>query len=172
MNRRHLLKNVLAGSASLFVLPSWTNLWNSSSIVADLFSPAEKKVMTALVETIIPDSKDIPGAKALGVDVFIEKLLKDCYETEIQQSVVLNLATLERNARAVYGNSFDACSADQRESIFGKFEKFTEKTEADFFKLIKMETIRGYTTSEYVMVNHFGYKVAPGHYHGCVSVNT
>lgn len=172
MNRRHLLKNVLAGSASLLALPSWANLWNSTSISADLFSSSEKKTMAALVETIIPDAADVPGAKALGVHVFLEKLLKDCYETEIQKNVSVNLAALEKNARSGFGRSFEACNADQRKELFGKLERSAEKSEADFFKLIKSETIRGYTTSEYVMVNHLGYKVAPGHFYGCVSVNT
>jgi len=35
---------------------------------------------------------------------------------------------------------------------------------------LRNETIRGYTTSEYVMVNYYHYVMAPGFYHGCVAV--
>ncbi len=171
MNRRNLLKSFLTASGGLVVLPSWANLWDQSGIHADLFSTGEKELLKAIVETIIPDSEDIPGAKALGVDVFLEKLIQDCFEKEVQDSVTLNLKSLEKYAQAGYGKSFVACNAYQRENLLEKFEKSADKSEAEFFKLIKAETIRGYTTSEYVMVNHFNYKVAPGHYHGCVSVN-
>lgn len=171
MNRRNLLKSFLTASGGLVVLPSWANLWDQSGIHADLFSTGEKELLKAIVETIIPDSEDFPGAKALGVDVFLEKLIQDCFEKEVQESVTSNLKSLEKYAQTGYGKSFVACNAYQRENLLEKFEKSSDKSEAEFFKLIKAETIRGYTTTEYVMVNHFNYKVAPGHYHGCVSVN-
>lgn len=171
MNRRNLLKNFLTASGGLVVLPSWANLWDQSGLHADLFSPAERELLKAVVETIIPDSEDIPGAKALGVDVFLEKLIQECFEKEVQDSITSNLKSLEDYARDAHGKDFMACNAYQRENLLEKFEKSADKLEAEFFKLIKAETIRGYTTSEYVMVNHFNYKVAPGHYHGCVSVN-
>ena len=37
---------------------------------------------------------------------------------------------------------------------------------------MKSETIRGFNTSQQVMEKYLHYKVAPGHYHGCVNVNT
>jgi hypothetical protein len=42
--------------------------------------------------------------------------------------------------------------------------------EKEFFTLIKSETIRGFNTSQKVMEDHLGYKIAPGHYNGCVPV--
>jgi hypothetical protein len=46
----------------------------------------------------------------------------------------------------------------------------TNKAEKDFFDLIKSETIRGFNTSQKVMQEYLGYKVAPGHYYGSVDV--
>ena len=49
-------------------------------------------------------------------------------------------------------------------------EKKSNKDEKDFFDLMKTETIRGFNTSQKVMENYLGYKIAPGHYYGCINV--
>jgi hypothetical protein len=46
----------------------------------------------------------------------------------------------------------------------------SDKNEKDFFNIMKMETIRGFNTSKEVMLQHNKYKIAPGHYYGCVDV--
>jgi hypothetical protein len=46
------------------------------------------------------------------------------------------------------------------------------KDDKDFFDLMKSETIRGFSTSKEVMTKYLKYKVAPGHYHGCVDVKS
>ena len=45
-----------------------------------------------------------------------------------------------------------------------------DKDEKDFFLLVKTETIRGFNTSQKVMEDYLGYKIAPGHYKGCITV--
>jgi hypothetical protein len=51
-----------------------------------------------------------------------------------------------------------------------KLADSSDKDEKDFFDLMKSETIRGYSTSREVMTNYLDYKVAPGHYYGCVDI--
>jgi len=40
-----------------------------------------------------------------------------------------------------------------------------------FADFIKNLTIRGYTNSEYFMVNMLKFNMAPGYYHGCVPIS-
>ena len=55
-------------------------------------------------------------------------------------------------------------------SLLLKLSASENKPEKDFFALIKSETINGFNTSKEVMTKYFNYKVAPGHYYGCIDV--
>ena len=77
---------------------------------------------------------------------------------------------LDKSAQGNYGKSFAKCDHQQREGLLVKLSSSTEKSEKDFFTLVKSETINGFSTSKEVMLNYFHYKVAPGHYYGCVDV--
>jgi hypothetical protein len=90
----------------------------------------------------------------------------------VQDNVKKQLHALEQNAGAAHDQSFAECSQQQRESLLLKFSGSTNKEEKDFFDLMKTETIRGFNTSQKVMEEYLGYKIAPGHYYGCVSVNS
>ena len=46
----------------------------------------------------------------------------------------------------------------------------TDTAQKDFFNFLKQLTVLAYTTSEYVLTNHYNYVMAPGHYYGCVNV--
>jgi hypothetical protein len=67
--------------------------------------------------------------------------------------------------------SFSNCTHDQRESLLIGFSEAIDDHKKWFYDTMRRETIRGYTTSEYVMVNHYKYEMAPGYYNGCVDVS-
>ena len=60
------------------------------------------------------------------------------------------------------------------EQITFAFDEPSSENKAgqDFFNLMKSETIRGFNTSQKVMQEYLGYKIAPGHYYGCIDVKT
>ena len=116
-------------------------------------------MMTMVVDTIVP------GASELGVDLYVERMIADCYERPVQDNVRKQLEALE-------GKGFVSASKKEREALLLKLESSGNKEEKDFFLLIKNETIRGYTTSQKVMEDYFHYTVAPGHYFGCVPVKS
>jgi hypothetical protein len=107
---------------------------------------------------IIPESS-IPGAVSLGVPAFVKTMLKDCYEPKTSENLVKALAALP---------TIDKVSESEKEQLFFQIEK--GKMGADAQKAIatlKGLTIRGYMTTEYVMVNHLNYVMAPGFFNGC-----
>ncbi|MDZ4707590.1 MAG: gluconate 2-dehydrogenase subunit 3 family protein [Saprospiraceae bacterium] len=172
MNRRSTLKHLLAATSGLMALPSWANGWSVNSLKSFVssFSKMEQEILTALVDTIIPVGGSI-GAKSVGVDLFLQKLFDRCYEKAVQENVKKQLAGLDQAAQSAHQTSFAAASQAQREALFLNLSQSTVKEEKDFFSLLKSETIRGFNTSEEVMVKYLKYKVAPGHYYGCVDVS-
>lgn len=171
MNRRSSLKSLLTASGALLALPGWARSWNTDSMryYTSSFTINQQETLAALVDTIIPIGDKI-GAKSVGVDTFLQKLFDKCYEKEVQDNVKKQLSTLESSAQTQFSTSFGACTQAQREVLFISLSNSTIKEEKDFFNLLKSETIRGFNTSEEVMTKYLKFKIAPGHYYGCVDV--
>jgi len=173
MNRRKALKNLAIATGGLITLPQWmiscgisdTNVHTTS------FSAIEQRVLASITDAIIPAGKSI-GALSVGVDKYLQKLIDDCYEKEVQDNVKRQLNGLEKSAKAVHKKSFADCTQPERQQGLLKLSSSTNKNEKDFFTLVKTETIRGFNTSQKVMQEYLGYKVAPGHYYGCVDVKS
>ncbi len=158
-------------SSGLISLPAWANGWQVQDIASgsSAFAASEEEILTAVVDTIIPQGNSI-GALSVGVDKFLQKLLNDCYDTVTQDNVKKQLNNLEAMSLAAYGKSFASADQLQRQELLIKMSS-DEKDKKDFFNLMKSETIRGFNTSKEVLGDHLKYKVVPGHYKGCVDVN-
>ena len=173
MKRRVALKNLALAAGGLLALPSWAHGWSEESIPTgpDFLSSQLKALLAEVTETILPTT-DTPGAKDLKIHVFVQKMLTDCYEPEVQENVIKGLETVEQEARKATGKQFATCSAAQRESILTQLEVSAEPAISSFYKLVKDLTLQGYLTSEYYLTKHTNYKMIPGHFYGCVPVTT
>ncbi len=171
MNRRKVLKQLAIATGGLITLPQWMVSCGISdtNVHASSFSSGEQQLLASITDTIIPAGNTI-GALSVGVDKFLQKLIDDCYEKEVKDNVKLQLNKLEKSAKVEHGKSFADCMQNQRRELLLKLSSSANKAEKDFFTLIKTETIRGFNTSQKVMQEYLGYKVAPGHYYGCVDV--
>ena len=171
MDRRKALKNLAIVSGGLITLPQWMVSCGVSdtTIHQTSFSVAEQKILASITDTIIPAGNSI-GALSVGVDKFLQKLIDDCFEKEVQDNVKAQLLALEDAAKAIDKRSFVDCTQVQRQELLLKLSTSEKKEEKDFFDLIKSETMRGFNTSQKVMQEYLGYKVVPGHYYGCVDV--
>lgn len=169
MERRIAIKQLALASGGLLGLPAWANAWTQTSIQNShsVLAPTQTDLLADLIDTLIPAS-DTPGAKALGVPDFVQRMLADCYEPPVQQQVKDGLNAVDSAARLRFGQSFSACTASQRTDVLKTIETAPEATLRSFFGLVKTLTIQGYTTSEYVMTNFLNYNMIPGHYYGCV----
>ena len=171
MNRRKAIKNLAIVSGGLITLPQWMVSCGISdtTVHQTSFSTIEQKILASITDTIIPAGNSI-GALSVGVDKFLQKLIDDCYEKDVQDNVKTQLTALEKSAKTANKKSFADCSQSQREELLLKLSGSDNKAEKDFFELVKSETIRGFNTSQKVMQEYLGYKVAPGHYYGSVDV--
>jgi hypothetical protein len=171
MNRRTAVKNVALASGSLITLPSWMLKLGLSDqpTFESGFTSEEQEILAKICDTIIPAGNSI-GAISVGVDKFLIKLIDDCFEPGVQSNVKQQLHALQSSGQANGGKSFTDLSPELRLQALNKLSVSTNKEEQEFFRLVKSETIRGFTTSQKVMVNYLGYKTAPGHYYGSVNV--
>lgn len=176
MDRRKVLKQIALASAGLVTLPQWMISCgiSDSNVHKTSFSSDEQKLLASVADTIIPagNPKTIGslGALSVGVDKYLQKLIDDCYEKDAQDNVKLQLNGLEKSAKTKFKRPFVDCSQLQRQELLLTLSSSTVKAEKDFFTLIKSETIKGFNTSQKVMQEYLNYKVAPGHYYGCVDV--
>ena len=173
MNRRRTIKQLVIAGGGLVTLPRWMVSCGISDTTAhhSSFSQSEQELLASVTDTIIPAGNSI-GALSVGVDKYLQKLIDDCLEKDIQDNVKAQLKKLDVSAQASYTKTFVDCTQQQRQELLMKLSASTVKPEKDFFDLIKTETIRGFNTSQKVMQEYLGYKVAPGHYYGCVEVKT
>jgi hypothetical protein len=169
MNRRSAIKQLSIATGGLIALPAWMVSCGVSDQQTheSSFTLKEQKTLAAIADTIIPAGGSV-GALTVGVDKFLQKLIDDCYEKPVQDNVKKQLSVLEERANAAHDVSFAECMPQRRESLLLQFSGSSIKEEKVFFDLMKAETIRGFTTSQKVMEGYLGYKIAPGHYYGCV----
>lgn len=161
MNRRVALRNLTLAAGGLMLLPACS--------AGRFLSSRQDRLLTDIVDTIIPTT-DTLGAKDLNVPTFVQKVVTDCYEKEVQEAFLRGLDTVTRLAKQSHRKSFSALAPAQRLELLSQMEEAEEEEQQNFLKLVKELTILGYTSSEYVLTNFSNYKMVPGHYYGCVPV--
>jgi hypothetical protein len=173
MDRRKAIRNLAIATGGVITLPQWMISCGVSetTVHQTSFSNTEQKILASITDTIIPAGSSI-GALSVGVDKFLQKIIDDCYEKTVQDNIKMQIKKLENSATATNKKAFADCTQMEREELFLKFSTSSVKEEKDFFDLLKSETIRGFNTSQKVMQEYLGYKVAPGHYYGSVDVKT
>ena len=171
VNRRNAVKKIAIASGSLITLPFWMGCNSNDAPPTHLssFSITEQETLAVLTDTIIPAGNTI-GALSVGIDKYLQKLIDNCYEKDVQDNVKTQLKELESMSQNLHKKPFKDCRQIYREQLFLEFSLSPNKPPKDFFTLIKSETINGFTTSKEVMQKYFHYQVAPGHYYGCVDI--
>lgn len=186
MERRGAIKSMAVAVAGVVFLPGCNFSSESKEVANSFLSPDQDQLLAEIVESIIPATENVPGAKALRVHDYIKLMVADCHEIEIHNIFLKGLGTVEKLAKDTYGKSYADLEQQQ------KIELLTTMKEADneeyinlktdnslykehnnqFYSLVKGLTIQGYMTSEYIMVNHSDYVMVPGSEYGCIPVSS
>jgi len=168
MKRRTAVKSLGLALGTLVALPAWAVGWTPDSMGMDNFvSAADEALLAEIVETLIPETST-PGAKSLKVHLFVQRMIKDCYDDQTNARFAQILTQTEALAQKNFRKSFVNCAVSQRIQLLLDLSSTPETK--DTAGLIKNLSIRGYTNSEYYLVNIAKYTIAPGFYHGCVPV--
>jgi hypothetical protein len=170
MERRVALKSVAVAMGAMAGLPAWASGWSKGSLPKGrLLSVDQSKNLAAIVEAIIPKT-DTPGAGELGVGDFVQKMVKDCYDSKAQANLVSGVSNLDEQSIQRFGKSFVDAGKDQKLQLLQDIDKGSDASQKAFLGMVKNLTIQGYMTSEYVMTNITHYEMVPARYHGCVPV--
>ena len=172
MHRRELLKTLTGIFGMAVTVPSWANGWTSTGISGStLLSKEQKRLLTDLVDTIIPRT-GTPGASDLGVQHFVEQMVRDCFEKPVQEQLGVGLIKLDNEAKNRFGHGFSALKSDQKLDLVKSLAGKKDSEDADFLSSVKNLAIQGYTSSEYFMTNVSRYELIPARYHGCVDIGS
>ena len=138
---------------------------------ATIFNKHQLDTIAALAEIIIPRDQHSPGAKAAGVEQFIDEIVA-VSEKVTQKLWTDGLAALDELAKRASGKEFLECSAEQQLDVLTKIsqrEEHPETLEERFFVALKQSTIDGYYLSEVGIHQDLEYQgnVALAEFPGC-----
>ncbi|MCD8538457.1 MAG: gluconate 2-dehydrogenase subunit 3 family protein [Leadbetterella sp.] len=163
MNRRQAIG---LGAAVAVAIPTGLLWWNKSKIGGSSFLNENRQaILSAAVEAIIPET-NTPGAKSLGTDLFIARMLTDCYDPETQNLFGEGLVSLDKTSKKMFSKAFKLVTPAERLEVLKSFPAGDP-----YITLLKNLTVRGYNTSEYVMTNIRNFEFIPGRYAGCVNLD-
>ena len=135
---------------------------------------SQEALIAEIADTIIPDTKGVPGAKAAGLGPFIVMMMQDCYTADIQKHFADGLMRVDEVSQSKYKKPFTSLTLKEREEIF-KFFKSEAQTQiaagttpSHFFQLIYELTCVGYYTSEIGATQALRYVHIPGRYEACI----
>jgi hypothetical protein len=165
MNRREaihratlLLGGVLAAPLMAGAMGEVTNFGKSVKV------SAEQEALLAEVADIIIPTTGTPGAKAAGVEKFIVRVMRDCYEKPEQEKFYAGLAKLDADSQTKFGKGFSGLTLAQKNEMV---KQSTIDNKA-FFVAMKGLTVTGYFTSEIGATQALEYLPIPGAFNACM----
>ncbi len=123
-----------------------------------------QEAMLAEVADIIIPTTGTPGAKAAGVEKFIVRVMRDCYEKADQEKFYAGLEKLDNDSQAKFGKRFKDLELAQKNEMV---KQSTIDNKA-FFMTMKGLTVTGYFTSEIGATQALAYDPIPGKFNGCM----
>ena len=121
----------------------------------------QRALLADLTDVIIPDT-GTPGAKAAGVEEFIIRVMRDCYELKDQQFFYAGLAELDAGSQAAHQKSFVDLESPAKQTMV----KDLIKSNRPFFNQMRQLTVTGYFTSEIGATQALDYLPVPGRFEG------
>lgn len=95
-------------------------------------TPDQRGTVQAIADIIIPET-DTPGARAAGVDQFVDAMLSDYYPAKERDRFLAGLARVDARAQRQHSLPFTKLSREQQTAIVLDLDKaaFTEPPKAD-----------------------------------------
>jgi len=178
MNRREVLL-LLAGTAALpDELLAMGRAVHQKIRAGTLraLTPQQNETAATIAELIIPKT-DTPGAREAGVPAFIDVMLADWANDEQRQMFTAGLANVDERSRTAFEKNFVACTPQQQTQILedldyelARLRDTKSDTSKNFFSAMKWLTLTGYYTSEVGSTSELHYRVVPGRYEPCYTI--
>jgi hypothetical protein len=134
----------------------------------------QNELVTTLSDLIIPET-ETPGARAAGVNRFIDKMLTDWNTTEENEHFLKGLRHVDEVSDTLYQQEFLNLSRQQQAAVLRELAKEAEQQQASgennlkpFFSQMKEYTVVGYYTSEIGASQELKLNQVPGYLDACV----
>ncbi len=181
LNRRNVIKQIAtfcglalsASSLELIAADSKINKDNSKNS-RGLLNTNQIALIRQLGEIIIP-ATETPGAIAVGVHIFINRHLVDCFSQQEQQQFMSGLEKIDNASKKLWHKKFIKASSKQQIALLTDMEKAQGEFDSNdriFFKQLKGLVMFGYYTSEIGATQELAYLAIPGNFKGEVKFNT
>lgn len=193
MDRREVLK-LLGLSSALSAMPAeWISAFRAIHASLDtapalkILNPHQDATVTAMAELILPQT-DTPGAKAVRVNEFIDRIVADWYSDEDRARFLAGLAAVDARTQSLFQKDFVDGSAPQQSEILRALgEEMAQATEAlanaprgyrgaepepedSFYFMFRQLTLTGYFTSEAGFTQQLHEEIIPGRFDGCIPI--
>ena len=129
ITRREALKRaawILGGTVSaptiLGVLAGCRAEQTSTAFTPRTLTPDQRNTVEAIAEIIIPET-ETPGAKAAGVDQFVDRMLSDYYKPADRDRFLAGLKRVDARAQRLHGRPFGALTKEQQTAIVLDLDK-------------------------------------------------
>ena len=106
-----------------------------------VFSPAQRELLDAVLDRIIPPQDNRPGAGSLGIGDFVESVAAG--EPGLTRMFVQGLAAIEIAAAEHGPNGYTAMSNEQKDATL----RSVEASHAGFFEQLVLQVYNGYYTN-------------------------
>lgn len=181
MNRREAIRQLafLTGGAlsmsTIAGVMGGCTTKKSGSFSPKTLSDSQNELVTVISEHIIP-ATDTPGAKAAGVNQFIDHMLTDWNTDAERKHFLAGLDGVDKTSNSSFNENFLDLDDDQQVEVLKKLEQeasnnpdpVTKGELPPFFSMMKEFTIVGYYTSEIGASKELKSNLIPGRYDGCV----
>jgi Gluconate 2-dehydrogenase subunit 3 len=191
MNRRDAIKSSALFLGYAVSTTALSNLFISCQSEAKLdwkpvfLSNNQAQLITDMTDRILPRTKT-PGAKDLGIDRFIDKMLKDLLTKAEQTDFISGLEAFEAACKTANGKTFVACTPQQQDAFLLAMDKEADKfppsmwgislaagppKPVPFFRRVKELSLRGYFTSQNIGEKVLSFDPMPGAYVACMPLS-
>jgi gluconate 2-dehydrogenase gamma chain len=168
----------LAGVAGMFGAHLFAPIARAAGLLSDtspvisegapstqVFTPAQRALMTALSERVMPTT-DTPGAIAAGVPEYIEKLLADWSLPDDRKPIIAGLDSIEARSQRDYKVAGARATPQQQDALLTLAMNDQLPGGKTFFEAFRQLVIVGYFTSEVGITQEREYLPVPGQYDG------
>jgi len=172
MNRRDALKNMvlMMGGTMVGANVILTGCAPEDRIEGLDFSASEIAYMDEIGEAIIP-ATDTPGAKAVGIGVFMKVMVQETYNQEQQETWIRGLNEIRDGFKDEVGTDFMNATVEQRTDYLNRLyqnaRNVSNEDGPQYINMMKDLTVLGYFTSEVGATQQLRYVETPGSYDGC-----
>jgi hypothetical protein len=189
MKRRAALKNLGLATGFFAITPSVVSLLqsctsNAEAWVPELFTEEQGRVLTKLVDIILPKTESLPSANELNVPQFIDKYYQQVLDNENKNKITSAFKDVIEVLKVQPEDKIDDVSEDSFIKLLDDYmllktdvDKEREAnpeslsyTKSEFLNELKFITIRAYLTTEQMGENVLVYDPVPSQYY-CGDLN-